>query len=151
MPPMATVVDSGTLYLAGAGGDIGVGGGGGDNFQLEDLILTQLLIQDARARSCLRSIGTGARCCVNPHLIPGEGLTFKHCGMKTHGSRKWDAPPPEEEFCIPGRGDSIFINPFSLRAELSLDIVDILECTKMTEYRMRKFSQITAPQIQEEK
>ena len=41
-------------------------------------------------------------------------------------------PPPEEEFFIPVRGDSIFINPFVLMPELTPDIVDIFECTKIT-------------------
>ena len=39
--------------------------------------------------------------------------------METHGSRKWDPPPPEEAFLIPGKGDSIFINPFFLWSEIS--------------------------------
>ena len=63
--------------------------------------------------------------------------------------RKWEPPLHEEEFFIPGRGDSIFINPFLLNVELSLDVVDTLECTKRTESVMRIFSQITAPQKQE--
>ena len=90
-------------------------------------------------------IGTGERCSVNPHLIPGEGLTSKHYGLETHGIRKWDTTPPGEEFFIPGRGDRIFINPFLLRAELLSDIVAILECTKRTESGMQNFLHITAP------
>ena len=70
--------------------------------------------------------------------------------VETHGSWKWDPPPPEEVFLISGRGDSIFINPFLLRSELSFDIVAILECTKSTESRMRTLFQIIAPQNQEE-
>ena len=70
--------------------------------------------------------------------------------METHGSQKWDSPPPEEEFFILVRGDSIFINQFCLRSELLSDIVAILECTKRTESGMRNFFQITAPQYQEE-
>ena len=66
------------------------------------------------------------RCCVKPHLISLEGLTLKHCGVGAHGSRKWDPPSPEEAFFIPGRGDSIFIEIFLLRAELLSDIMDIL-------------------------
>ena len=50
---------------------------------------------------------------------------------------------------IPGRGDSIFINSFLLKTELSIDIVAILECTKRTESGMRTILQITAPQKQE--
>ena len=78
-------------------------------------------------------IRTGARFCVKPRLVSGEGVTLKLCGVETHGSRKWDPPPPEEAFLIPGRGDSIFVNPFVLRSELSYDIMAILECTKRTE------------------
>ena len=37
MPPVATVRYSGTFYLSGAGGDIGMGGW--DNHQSEDLII----------------------------------------------------------------------------------------------------------------
>ena len=70
-------------------------------------------------------IGTGARFCVKPCLISVEGLTLKHCGVETHVSRKWDSPPPEKAFFISGRGDSIIINPFFLRAELLPDIVAI--------------------------
>ena len=87
-------------------------------------------------------IGAGARCCVKPLLISREVLTLKHCGLETHRSRKWDPPPPEEAFLIPGRGDSIFINPFLLRSELTSDTVAILECTKRTESGMRNFFQI---------
>ena len=36
---------------------------------------------------------------------------MKHCGVETHGSRKWDPPPHKGEYFIPERGDSIFINP----------------------------------------
>ena len=46
---------------------------------------------------------------------------------------------------IPGRRDSIFINPFLLRSELLPDIVAILECIKRTESGMWTFFQITAP------
>ena len=123
-----------------------MGGGGGS----EDIILARFLSRYAHAKSCLGSIGTGVMCCVNPRLISGVGLTLKHCGVETHGSRKWDPPPPEEEFFIPGRGDNILINPFLLRAELSSDIVAILKCTKRTESGMRIFFQITDPQNQEE-
>ena len=51
---------------------------------------------------------------------------------------------------IPGRGDIIFKNPFLLRAELSPDIVAILECTKTKESGMRNFFHITASKNQEE-
>ena len=40
----------------------------------------------------------------------------KHCGVERHGSRKWDTPLPKEVVLIPGREDSIFINPFLIRA-----------------------------------
>ena len=77
LPPMtlvATVRDSGTLSLFGAGGDCGMGEGG--IHQLEDLILDRFLRRDARARSCLGRIETGARCCVKLQLILREGVTL---------------------------------------------------------------------------
>ena len=86
MPAVATVIDSGTLSLSGTGGDSVMGGG--NIHQSEDLILTQFLSWEARARSCLGRFGTGARCCVKTRLISGEGLTLKHCGVETYGSRK---------------------------------------------------------------
>ena len=46
--------------------------------------------------------------------------------------------------------DIVFINPFLLRAELSPDVVAILECTERTESGMRAFFQITDPQNQED-
>ena len=49
MPPMATVRDSDVLYLAGVGGDSGMGGGG--VHQSEYLILARFLSRDDRARS----------------------------------------------------------------------------------------------------
>ena len=92
----------------------------------------------------------GARCFINPCLISGEGLTLKHCGVETCGSRKWDPPLLEDTFLIPVRGNIIFINKFLLRAESLSDIVAILEYTKRTESRMRTFYYITAPQNQQE-
>ena len=124
--------------------------GRGDIHQLEDIILTRLLIWDACASSSMERIGIGVRCCIKPRLISGEVLTSKHCGVETHGSRKWDPPPPEEEFLIAGRGDIIFIYPFLLGSELSSDIVAILESTKRMESWMRTFLQINSPQNQEE-
>ena len=144
MPPIATVGDSGTFYLAGLGRDGGMWGGG-DFHQQEYLIIARFLSRYARERSCLGSIGTGARCCIKPHLVSGGGLTISHCGVETHRTRKWDPPAPEEEFFIPGGGDRIFINPFIFKAELLLDIVAILECTKSTESGMKDFSQINCP------
>ena len=47
---------------------------------------------------CLERIGKVARCYVNPHLISGEDVTLKQSGAETHGSWKWDPPPPEEDF-----------------------------------------------------
>ena len=111
MPPVATAGDSGKLSLYVAGGYIGIGGGGGVH-QSRYLILSRFLSWDARARTCLGRIGTVTRCCVKPRLVSGEGVTLKHCGLETHGSWKWDTPPPEEAFLIPGRGDRIFINLF---------------------------------------
>ena len=61
------------------------------------------------------------------------------------------SPTSQGSVFILGRGDSIFINPFLLRAELSPDIVAISECTKRTESGMRTFFHITSPQNQEEK
>ena len=96
MPPVATVGDSNTLSLSEAGVESGMGEG--NIHQLEDLILDRFLSRDARARSCLGRIGKGARCCVKPRLISGEGLKMKHCRVKTYVSRKWYPPPPEEAF-----------------------------------------------------
>ena len=127
-----------------------VGWWGGDIHQSEDIILARFLSRDARERSCLRRIVTGARCCITSRLISGEGSTLKQCGVETHGSRKWYLPSTEESFLIPWRGGSIFINLFLLRAELSSDIMAILECTKKTESGLRTFFQITAPKNQED-
>ena len=146
--PVSTVRYSGMLSLSGAGGDSGMGGF--DIKQLEDIILARFLSRDSYARSFLGTIGTGERCRVKPCLVSGKGVTLKHYGVEIHGSRKWDLPPHEEEFLIPGRGDSIYINPFLLMSELLSDIVAILECTKRTESGMRTFSQTTSPQNQEE-
>ena len=52
-------------------------------------------------------------------------------------------------FFIPGRGDRIFINPFLLKTEVPSDIVSNLECNKKTEYGMRTFFIINAPQKQD--
>ena len=112
MPTVATVGDSGKLSLAGTAGDIGMGGGVGEIYQLEDIILSRFLSQDAYAMSFLGRIRTGSGYRVNPHLISGEGLTLKHFGMERHGTRKWDPPPSKEAFFIPKRGDIIFINQF---------------------------------------
>ena len=46
----------------------------------------------------------------------------------------------------PGRGDSIFINPFLLKAELLPDIVAILEYNKITESGTTEFSPDNPPQ-----
>ena len=149
MTPVANSRDSGMLSFDREVGDSGMEGG--NIHQWEDLILAQFLSQDDHERRYLGRIGMGARCCVKPRIISGEALTLKHCGVDTNGSLKWDPPPPEEEFFIPGRGDRNFINPFLLRAELSPDIVANLECTKSTESGMRNFFQITTTQNQEEK
>ena len=114
MLPVATIGDSSTFYLARVGGDSGMGGG--DVQISEDIILSCFLSQDTCARSCLESIGIGAMCRVKTHLVSGEGLTLKQCGVETHESQKWDPPPTEEAFLIPGRGDIFFINPFWLKA-----------------------------------
>ena len=105
MPPVATVGDYGMLVLSGAGGESGMGRG--DIHQLEDLILARLLIRDARARSCLERIRTGARCCVKPRLVSGEFSTQKNGGVETHGSWKWDPTPPEEYFLFQEGGISL--------------------------------------------
>ena len=65
-------------------------GGGVYIYQLEYLILAWFLSRDARARSCSGTIGTGSKYYVEPRLISGEGLTFNHCGVETHGNCKWD-------------------------------------------------------------
>ena len=139
MPPVATIRESSTFSFSGQVGIVGWG-----VMTSEDLILTQLLSCDACSRSCLGRIRTRARCCVNPHLISGEGLTFKNCGVETHRSRKW-TPISRGSALITGRGDSIIINTVLLRAKLSSDIVAILKCTKRKESGMRTFLQITAP------
>ena len=144
MPTVATVGDSGTLSLSRMRG--GSEMGGGNINLLNHVIIPRFLVWDARARSCLGRIGTGARCCVKPRLISGEGLTLKHCVVETHGSRKWEPPPHEETSLIPGRGDSIFINQFLLRDELSSDIMTILECTNRTESGMRTLFSYDRPQ-----
>ena len=56
MPPMATVGDSVTFYLSGAGGDSGMVGV--DIHQSEDIRLARFLSWDDQARSCLGRIGT---------------------------------------------------------------------------------------------
>ena len=148
MPPVDTVGDYCTLYLHGAGGDRGVWGS--DIKHLGDIIITQFLSQYYCARSLLGSIRTGLRCCVKPRLVSGEGVTLKHCRVEMYEIWKWDPPPTEEAFLIPGRGDIIIINSFLLRSELSSDIVAILECTKRTESEMQTFFQITDPPNKEE-
>ena len=71
---------------------------GGGVHHSKDPILARFLSRYACASSCLNSIGIGARFCVKPSLVPGGVLTLKHCGVETHGIRKWYPPPPEEAF-----------------------------------------------------
>ena len=59
------------------------------------------------------------------------------------GVEAWDLevvpPPPVESFLILRRGDSIFINLFLLKVEISLGIVSNLEINKGVESGMWKF------------
>ena len=144
MPPVDTGGYPGTLSLSGSGGDSRVVGG--NIHEMEDLILDQFLNRDACASICLGRIGAGEILCVKTRLVSGGGVMSKNCGVETHRGWKWEPPPPDKAFLIPGRGDSIFINPFLFRSKLSSNIFAILECTNSTEFGMRTFFHITDPQ-----
>ena len=94
--------------------------------QAEDHILICFLSRDACARFFLENIRAGEKCCVKIFLISGKGTPLNHCGLETHKIKKWDPPTLAEVFLIPESGDSIFINPFLLKIELSSDIVSDL-------------------------
>ena len=64
-------------------------GWGGNFHQSEYIILALFLSMYARARRCLGGIRVGARCCVKPCLVSGEGSRLKHYGVETHVSRNW--------------------------------------------------------------
>ena len=96
MPPVATIENYSTFYLANAYGDAGMGGG--EVHHLEDQILALFLSQDSHTRSCLGRTGMGTMCHVNIHLVSGEGITLNHCGVQMTGIWKWEPRSLKEDF-----------------------------------------------------
>ena len=86
--------------------------GRGNVHQYGGKILDRFTSQDAQMRSCLGRIRTGEKCYIKPLLIYGERSLLNCYGLETQGICKWDPPPSEEAFFIPGRGVVFLLTSF---------------------------------------